>query len=259
MIWGGRLVFLLYCLPALAGAQTLIAFSTATGDALPAPWRIVGLPKGKAPLANIDITALDGTRVLRLATDKSYGTALHEFSPTVPGPGTLLKWRWRLDQPIPLADLARKDADDAPLKVCAMFDMALDKLGFFERNILKIARSISGEKLPAATLCYLWDHRLPVGTQIPNAYSPRVRYVVMNAGEKQLKTWVTHERDITADFQKAFGHETQAMPPLIAIVVGADSDNTLGSSLSYVGDITLTMSPKPALPALPALPTSSAQ
>ena len=256
MIWGGRLGFLLYCLPALAGAQTLIAFSTATGDALPAPWRIVGLPKGKAPLASIDITSLDGARVLRLATDKSYGTALHELNPTVPGPGTLLKWRWRLDQPLPLADLARKEADDAPLKVCAMFDMSLDKLGFFERNILKLARALSGEKLPAATLCYLWDHRLPVGTQIPNAYSPRVRYVVMDAGEKQLKTWVTHERDITADFQTAFGHETQAMPPLIAIVVGADSDNTLGSSLSYVGDITLTMSPKPTLP---ALPTSSAQ
>ena len=258
MIWGASRLggkapsyfLLLASLPLMAGAQTLTPtptlspFSIATGDAPPQPWRIVGLPKGKAPLANFDITSLDGTRVLRLATDKSYGTVLHEITPTVPGPGSLLKWRWRLDQPLPLADLARKDADDAPLKVCAMFDMTLDKLGFFERNILKIARSLSGEKLPAATLCYGWDYRLPVGTQIPNAYSPRVRYLVMDSGEKQLKTWVTHERDITADFQKAFGHETDAMPPMIAIVVGADSDNTQGSSLGYLGDITLTMSPK---------------
>lgn len=237
-------ILLTVYLPPLAWAQTLAPFSTATGAALPAPWRLVGLPKGKAPLANIVTTTLDGTRVLRLATDKSYGTALHELNVLNFGPGSLLKWRWRLDQPMPLADLTRKDADDAPLKVCAMFDMSVDKLGFFERNVLKLARASSGEKLPAATLCYVWDHRLPVSTQIPNAYSSRVRYVVLDSGKKQIKTWVTHERDITADFQKAFGHETEAMPSLIAIVVGADSDNTLSSSLGYIGDITLVISPK---------------
>lgn len=85
---------------------------------------------------------------------------------------------------------------------------------------------------------------MPVSTQIPNAYSSRVRYVVLDSGKKQIKTWVTHERDITSDFQKVFGHETETIPPLIAIVVGADSDNTLSSSLGYVGDITLVMSPK---------------
>ena len=238
------LVFLTAYLPPLAWAQTLAPFSTATSEALPAPWRLVGLPKGKAPLANIDITTLEGTRVLRLATDKSYGTALHELNFINPGPGSLLKWRWRLDQPIPLADLTRKDADDAPLKVCAMFDMSLDKLGFFERNVLKLARASSREKLPAATLCYVWDHSLPVSTQIPNVYSSRVRYVVLDSGKKQLRTWMMHERDITADFQKAFGHETETIPPLIGIVVGADSDNTLSSSLGYVGDITLVISPK---------------
>ena len=230
-------------LPALASAQTLRPFSTATHETLPAPWRIVGLPKGKAPLTTIDVVTLDGARVLRLASDKSYATALHQLAPVVPGPGTALRWRWRLDQPIPGADLQRKDGDDSPLKVCAMFDMPLDKLGFFERSVLRLARVLSAEKLPAATLCYVWDQRLPAGTQLANAYSRRVRYVVLDSGDKALKQWRVHERDIAADFRTAFGHEISVMPPLVAIAVGADADNTQAASLAFLGDVTLNLAP----------------
>ena len=247
---------LLACLLPVAGfAQTLQPFSTATGETLPPPWRIVGLPKGKAPLTTIDIVTLDGARVLRLASDKSYGTALHELAPVVPGAGSSLRWRWRLDQPMPEADLRRKDADDSPLKVCAMFDMSLDKLGFLERSVLRLARALSAEKLPAATLCYVWDHRLPVGTQLPNAYNPRVHYVVLDSGDMQLKHWRTHEQDIVADFKKAFGHETDVMPPLVAIVVGADADNTQGTSLAYLGELTLSLTT--AVNATVAIPAPS--
>jgi hypothetical protein len=248
MIWGVRFALLLTCLPVWADDTLLPPFSSASGAALPAPWRVVGLPKGKAPLTAMDIAALDGQRVLRLASQGSYGTAVHEMAPMAPvvlGAGTLLSWRWRLDQPVAGADLSRKEGDDAPLKVCALFDMALDRLGFWERNLLQIARALSGEKLPAATLCYVWDQRLPVASQLPNAFTPRVRYRVLDSAATPLKTWVAHQRDLALDFQHAFGHESPAMPPLVAIGVGADSDNTQGSSLGYVGDIRLTLSAKP--------------
>ncbi len=224
-------------------AQELQKFSNATADALPAPWRLVGLPKDKAPLAEFELVKQGDERVLRLATEKSYGTALHELTPKALAPGSLLKWRWRLEQGLPQADLRRKDADDAPLKVCAMFDLPLDKLKFWERNLLRLARGLSGEKLPAATLCYVWDHILPAGTALANAYTPRVRYLVLDSGEKQLGKWITHERDLASDLQRAFGHEFDAPPPLIAIVVGADSDNTQGKSLAYLGDVVLTVKP----------------
>lgn len=228
-------------------AQELQAFSKASGDALPAPWRLVGLPKGKAPLAAIELVKFGDDRVLKLATDNSYGTALHELTAKVLAAGSTLKWRWRLEQGLPLADLKRKDADDAPLKVCAMFDLPLDKLGFWERNLLRLGRSLSGEKLPAATLCYVWDHNLPAGTALPNAYTQRLRYLVLDSGEKQLGKWISHERDLASDLQRAFGHEFDAPPPLIAIVVGADSDNTQGKSLAFLGDVVLTVKPAAGL------------
>ena len=91
----------------------------------------------------------------------------------------------------------------------------------------------------------MWDQKLPVGTELANAYTGRVRYVVVDSANNPsgpaspLQQWVGHTRDLRADFLKAFGTESDTVPPLLAIVVGADSDNTGQSSLGYVGDISL--------------------
>jgi hypothetical protein len=158
----------------------------------------------------------------------------------VPDAGTRLRWRWRLDQPLAGADLRRRETDDSPLKVCALFDMPLDRLGLIERNVLRLARSVSGENLPSATLCYVWDATLAPGTLLSNAYSARVRMIVVDSGAQRLGQWTAHTRDLAADFRLAFGHESASVPPLQALLVGADADNTAGYSLGYVGDVTLT-------------------
>lgn len=227
-----------------AGAQTLKPFALATGDKPAPPWRVVGLPKPGKALTRFDIVTLDGSRVLRVSADNSYANLIHDLPALPVGPGTLLRWRWRLDQTLPLADLTRKTGDDVPIKVCALFDLPLTKLGAVERSILRLARSVSREFLPAATLCYVWDQRLAVGTELPNAFTRRIRYVVLNSGTGQLKQWVAHERNLAADFQRAFGHEADGVvPPLMAILVGADSDTTDGSSLAYASALVLTLGP----------------
>ncbi len=224
---------------AAADSPTLQAFSTAPEGPAPAPWRVVGLPGNKVAVTEFQIRLLDGTRVLQVRADKSYGTLSHALPPRVPGPRTTLQWRWRLDQALANPNLRRKDGDDAALKVCAMFDMPLERLGFVERNVLRLARTRSGEPLPAATLCYVWDPTLQPGTLLPNIYSARVRYLVLNGAETPLHQWAAHSRNLQQDFLQAFGDESPTVPPLIAIVVGADADNTAGSSLAYVSDVAL--------------------
>lgn len=222
---------------ATAGAQVLQPLASGSGDALPAPWRVVGLPNNKAPLAQIDRVELEGQRVLRLRTDKSYGTASHALPPNTAA--TSLQWRWRVDTPVAQADLRTKQGDDAAIKVCAMFDLPLDKLGFVDRNLMRLARKTSGEYLPAATVCYVWDQGLPAGTVLNNAYTSRVRFMVLNSANTPLGQWTSHNRDLSADFVRLFGSETDTVPPLLAIVVGADTDNTQGNSLAYVDAVVL--------------------
>ena len=223
----------------LAKAVALTPFSSASGDQPPAPWRVVGVPGGKIPLTGYAVADMDGRKVLRVEALKSYGNLVHDLPAVQLEPGAWLRWRWRLDEPLRNADLRRKEGDDSPLKVCALFDMPLDKLGLIERNLLRIARGVSGEKLPSATLCYVWDAKLSTGTLLSNAYTARVRLIVVNSGEQRLGQWTAHERDLAADFKRAFGAESDVLPPLQAVLVGGDADNTGGQSLGWVGDVTL--------------------
>ncbi len=220
-------------------ANRLRVFSSAPEGVAPAPWRVVGLPDKKIPATEFAIRLLDEKSVLQVRANQSYGTLSHALLPRVPGPQATLQWRWRVDQPLASPNLQRKEGDDAALKVCAMFDMPLERLGFVERNLMRLARSRSGEPLPAATLCYVWDATLATGTLLPNAYTARVRYLVINGTGSAPGQWASHSRNLQQDFLKAFGHESTGVPPLIAIVVGADGDNTGGESLAYVGDIAL--------------------
>ncbi len=225
---------------AQAQAPLLTAFSSASNEQLPAPWRVVGVPGGKIPLTRYAITELDGRKVLRVEASKSYGNLVHALPAVIPDAGLRLRWRWRLDEPLRGADLRRREGDDSPLKVCALFDMPLQKLGLIERNLLRLARAASGENLPSATLCYVWDGTLAPGTLLANAYSARVRMIVVDSGEQRLGQWVSHERDLAADFQRAFGEESDTLPPLQAVLVGGDADNTGGRSLGWIGDVTLS-------------------
>ena len=221
-------------------APALTPFSSASGDQPPAPWRVVGVPGGKIPLTAYSLADIDGIKVSRVEANKSYGNLVHPLLASVIDAGLRLRWRWRLDEPLRGADLRRREGDDSPLKVCALFDMPLEKLGLIERNLLRLARGVSGEKLPSATLCYVWDAKLATGTLLPNAYTSRVRLIVVNSGEQRLGQWVSHVRDLAADFQRAFGAESDTLPPLQAVLVGADADNTGGHSLGWVGDVTLS-------------------
>lgn len=241
-VWVALAIAVLGAVGTSALAQSnLTPFSRATGDKPPAPWRAAGLPKGRAPLAQFDIVALDGSRVLRLHTDKTYGMLVQDISDFIPTASATLKWRWRLDEPVQNANLRVKAGDDAALKVCVLYNMPADVLPLSERVILGIARTIFDPNLPAATLCYVWDVTLAAGTLLSNAHTKRIRYMVLDGqgSEGSLGTWKSHERHVAQDFVKAFGHETKTMPPVTAIAAGADSDSTKSSSLAYVGDISL--------------------
>lgn len=238
-------------IPAMTGlsmAQTVatslrtspVLFSTSPAGDPPAPWHVLGLPNANKPLTRFDVTSLDGRQVLRVQADHSYANLLHELAPAILASGAKLTWRWRLDQPLLDANLRQRSGDDAPLKVCLLFDMPVENIGFLDRELLAVARATTKEHIPAATICYVWDHALPAGTLLNNAFTSRVRQFVVDSGEDKLGQWSMHQRDIAADFRRAFGKESPTVPPLEAVLIGADADNTAGKSLGYVGDVTLT-------------------
>ncbi|MBS7807453.1 DUF3047 domain-containing protein [Variovorax sp. PCZ-1] len=229
--------FTLLLASASAWAAGLAAFSGTPGSQPPAPWHTVGLPERyNKPVSQFDLTDLDGTHVLRVKADKSWGTLAHPVNEVVK-PGSLLKWRWRLEQPLAKADIHAKATEDSPLKVCLSFDMPADSIPSGERALFKLAQLFSKEKIPTATLCYIWGSKETIGYEQASLFTARVRFIVVANETTPLKAWQNKERNIHADFLKAFGHESAAVPALSAILIGADADNTLGSSTGYVGDV----------------------
>jgi Protein of unknown function (DUF3047) len=223
-----------------AGAQAeapLIAPLPATGQVPPAPWRVVAVPGQKMPLTRFSLADVDGRRALRIEAKASYANLVHPIA------GNLvagqLSWQWRVDQLLPEANLREKKGDDAAAKVCVFFDLPLERVPFLERQLLRFARSQSAEPLPAATVCYVWDARLAPGTVLDNAYTRRMRYLVLRSGPAEPGQWASERRDVAADFLRLFGAESPQVPPITGVAVGADADNTRGQSLAHVSALAL--------------------
>lgn len=227
-------------LPALvaaeaAGSPPLPPMLVAGSAQIQPGWKVAGLPaKYAVPTTRFEPIAMGSDTVLKVQSERSYGTLVHDWRGPAP---ESLQWRWRVDQPVRGADIATKAGDDSALKVCVMFDQPLADMPFVQRQTLRLARAANDTPLPPATLCYLWDNRYPAGTILRNPFTPRVRYQVLQGPEAPTGQWQAQRRNLAQDFLQAFGDESQIVPRVLAVAVGADSDNTGEASLAYLADL----------------------
>jgi Protein of unknown function (DUF3047) len=228
---------LLYALSAAAAPVT--PFSTATGATLPAPWQIVTLPKIPRH-TQYTLAQIDGRLVVRAEADASYANVLHPIGEDVSAT-PVLRFAWRVDRFPAGSDLRTRSGDDLAAKVCVLFDVPLDRLSFFDRLRIEFGRRLFDSRLPSATICYAWDRELPSGTWIPNAYTNRVRMLVLrSAASGEQARWFDERRDLRADFVQAFPGEGDSLPRVVALGFATDADNTGSSALALFGDIALS-------------------
>jgi hypothetical protein len=220
-----------------AGAAEPLTPFGAPGGAPQAPWKVVGLPQQTKPFTRFSVVDIDGKRALKIEADLSYGNLIHPVK-DVAAP-VQLSWQWRIEKPIEAADLREKRGEDTAVKVCVSFDLPMDSVPFADRQILRIARGRTSDPVPTATVCYVWDPHLAAGTTLDSPFTRRIRYIILESGTDRLNKWVAEKRDVGADFLKLFRDEATTVPPIVAIAVGADADNTQSHSVAYVSGIAL--------------------
>lgn len=220
-----------------ASAQVLVPLDAGVTPVPPPPWHVAGLPLQKKPFTRFTMVALDGKRVLRVEADRSYGNLVHPL----PGgeSGRYLSWRWRVDLPNEQANLRVTGGDDSVAEVCVMFDLPMSAVPFMDRQLVRLARTHSTELLPTATVCYVWDAHFPIGTVLDNAFTRRIRLMVLRGAHTPLMAWRSERRDVHADFLLLFGDEASTVPDIVGVGIGADADNTQSRSLAYVADLVL--------------------
>jgi len=214
-------------------------FSSASGTGLPAPWHIVTVPKIPRH-TRYAIAENDGRRVVRADADASYANVVHPLDAEV-GATPILRFAWRVDRFPENSDLATRAHDDVAAKVCVLFDVPLDRLSFVDRTKIQLGRRLFDSELPAATVCYVWDRTLPAGRWIDNAYTDRVRMLVLRSGANGDRShWIDERRDLRADFRQAFPREaTAGLPRVAALAFATDTDNTKSKALAWFGDMSL--------------------
>jgi Protein of unknown function (DUF3047) len=147
-----------------------------------------------------------------------------------------VKFSWKVPMLIQNADLADRDLDDAPVRVVLAFEG--DRSKFSARNAMlsELSNALTGEPMPYATLMYVWCNTRTPGTVVNNPRTDRIRKMVVESGGKNLNRWMDYERDIRADFIKAFGEEPGA---LLGVALMTDTDNTRSETTAWYGPVSL--------------------
>jgi hypothetical protein len=196
-------------------------------------WGEQTLPGKK--LTHYQVVQFEGRACLHARADSSASLLRRKVS-VEPGELGQLKFSWHVPALIERADLTRREGEDAPVRVVLAFDGDHDRLDLRTRAMFDLGELLTGERPPFATLMYVWENRQPRETLINNPRTDRIRKIVVESGGTNLGRWLTYERDVVADYRRAFG---EAPGRLIGIAVMTDSDNTQSSTEAHYGDLTL--------------------
>ena len=204
-------------------------------SALPegATWQHLKFP-GKRP--NLYASArIDGRDALRMESASSVSMVRHKLR-IDSAKLRRVEFSWKVPRLIPGADMAARDTDDAPARLVLAFEGDRSKLSGRNQMMSELARALTGEEMPYATLMYVWANDAPVGSVIINSRTDRIRKLVVESGPGALNQWQHYQRDIRADYEKAFGETPGA---LLGVAVMSDTDNTRSTATAWYGSIKL--------------------
>ena len=190
------------------------AFSRQAPGGLPPGWK--PLTFQKVPQNTRYELVHDGTQVVVRADAEAGASGLIRNIRIDTREYPVVQWRWKVANLIERADVARKDGDDYPARLYVVFRSDHDRLSVWEKIKIFFYRLLYGEEPPTGAINYIWDARAPKGTIVPNAYTARVRMIVVESGAAGLNRWITEERNLFEDYRAAFGDEA---PPIVGVAI----------------------------------------
>ena len=197
------------------------------------PWQHLPLP-GKRT-TQFDAVQVDGRAAMAVTADASASMVRKQLHVPAAELGKL-SFSWKVPALIPGADMAVRDADDAPVRLVLAFEGDRSRYSAKNAMLSELARALTGEEMPYATLMYVWCNTRPPGTVVLNPRTDRIRKIVVESGPGSLGVWRDYQRDVRADFIRAFGEEPGA---LVAVGIMTDSDNTGGHARAWYGPLNL--------------------
>jgi Protein of unknown function (DUF3047) len=178
----------------------------------------------------------DAARVVIEAKAESSAAALGVRLDVDPKQVHRLRWQWKVGNLIESSDPRAKDGDDYAARVYVTFAHDPARATFRERAENALFRTLYGETPPRAALAYVFTHKAKLNDVIVSPFTSRVKKIVVDADPNSIGKWKNFERDVYADYKRAFGDEPTRISG-VAIMV--DTDNTGETAAARFGDISL--------------------
>ena len=214
--------------------------NAAAGGEFPEGW--TPLTFKKIPRHTRYSLVMDAGRVVVKATSEASSSGLIRKIRIDPQEYPLIEWRWKVLNILRKGDVSTKAGDDYPARLYITFEYNPADMGLVEKLKYETARLLYGEYPPGGAITYIWESKTPKGSVVPNPYTDRVMMIVVESGDSLLNQWIQEERNIYADYKKAFKQE----PPFISgVAIMTDSDNTAESATAFYGDIIFKKSRNP--------------
>lgn len=177
----------------------------------PSNWKKI---QGRADIYTVQVE--DGNAYLAARPDKAAGMILTEAK-VKPRDFPKLKWRWRAKKfPIGADETGKNGKNDCAASVYVIFDKGMTK---YTKD----------------TLRYVWSAS-PHPRKMTLKMKDYVFYVIQENRDTPLDQWVEEEVNFAEDYRQLFKKDP---PPVMAIGVQSDSDDTKTSSWADYDDFVL--------------------
>ena len=209
-----------------------LSAAIATGQ-VPPGWEVWNIPtKRKTDYRSVSV---DGKRAIQASSSSSAsGLAAKVNIDLLKTP--ILQWSWRVNNLIEGADNTDRYNEDSPVRIVLAFEGDKSALPLKDQLFIERAQLLGRREFPYATLMYIWENKLPVGSVITSSHTGRIKKIVVASGSDGLNKWNRFKRDVVADYKLAYG---KAPGKLIGVALLSDTDNTGKQSLAFYGDLSI--------------------
>lgn len=210
------------------------AFSRQRPGPVGEPWEPFVVLRGNTP-TKYELVEVDGAVALAADAEEG-GTGLYRKIRVDLRRHPVIEFRWRVppreEGETPLHAAARTSP---MLRISLAFHGDVARLDFDDRAKLRLAKMLTVNGLPYASMLYVWKLGHPVGTVLHSPHTDRVRYVVAENSASRVGEWVVIRRNVLEDYRRAFGEEPS---DVLAVGLMTDPGDDGSRRRGYYGDIT---------------------
>lgn len=210
-----------------------VALPPVTGPA----WEPVSLPgvENETHYRQSDASGTGADGALRAEAECSASARVVRLADVDLARTPVLRWRWRVEEGLDIADERSREGDDFAARVSVLFPFEPEQAGWLETVGHRLTERLAGREVPGSALYFVWTDRVEPGTVWENPYTPSVsmRAVARGAAEG----WRSEAVDVARSYREAFGRDA---PKPAAVGIMTDSDNQCARAVALYADFRFT-------------------